>query len=104
MFRRHPRCTRTHTSFPTPTVFRSAGRAIGDELSGKLDWEHGREQSRAAERTAVGQLEDYGARVRDDWRGARINLCGISSTSTNGISGAMTNWLRAAEAKIGGAA
>jgi hypothetical protein len=81
-----------------------AVRAIGYEMSGKTDWEHGREQSRAAARSAVAQLEDYGARVRDDWRGARITLCGISSTSTGGIRGAIMNWLRAAEAKIGGAA
>lgn len=81
-----------------------AVRAIGEECSRNTDWMDKREQSHAAARTAIRQLEDYGARVRDDWRGARISLCGISSTSTGGVRGAMMNWLRSAEAKIGGAA
>ncbi len=78
-----------------------AVRAIGEECSRNADWVNARERSHAAARSAVRQLEDYGARVRDDWRGARISLCGISSTSTGGVRGAIANWLRAAEAKIG---
>lgn len=81
-----------------------AVREISDECSSKADWMAAREQSHEAARTAVRQLEDYGATVRDDWRGGVLSLCGIRSTSTGGIRGAMTNWLRAAEAKIGDAA
>lgn len=83
-----------------------AVRAISEELRKVLDTVPyaSFEAFKAAHRAAERQLDDYGARIRDDWRGARITLCGISSSSTSGISGAMANWLRAAEAKIGGAA
>lgn len=74
-----------------------AVRAIKDELRGKLDAldYNDREQFKFARAAAERQLEDYGA---------RIALCGISSSSTSGIGSAMGNWLRAAQAKIGGAA
>ena len=83
-----------------------AVRAISVELKKTLDTVPyaSFDEFKAAHRAAERQLEDYGARIRDDWRGARINLCGIQSSSTGGIHGAMMNWLRAAEAKIGGAA
>ena len=83
-----------------------AVRAISEELKKTLDTVPyaSFEEFKAALRAAERQLEDYGARIRDDWRGARINLCGIQSSGTGGIHAAMSNWLRAAEAKIGGAA
>lgn len=80
-----------------------AVRAISEELKGKLDaLPYGRfDESKSARRNAVCQLEDYGFRVRDDWRGTRLGILGIHSTCTGGVQGAMRNWLRAAEAKIG---
>lgn len=82
-----------------------AVRAICEELKRTLDTVPyaSFDEFKAAHRKAERQLEDYGAKIRDDWRGARINLCGISSSSTGGLHGSMTNWLRAAEAKIGDA-
>lgn len=62
------------------------------------------EQFRAAARTATAQLNGFGFTVRDDYRGAAISFGGIRATSTANIGRAMTNWLRAAEAKIGAAA
>lgn len=58
----------------------------------------------AAHHLAINKLEEHGFRVREDWRGARIGNLGIHSSCTGGLLGAMGNWLRAAEAKIGGAA
>ena len=83
-----------------------AVRAISAELEATLNIipYASFEEFKAAHRTATRSLEDYGARIRDDWRGARINLCGIQSSGTGGVHGAMMNWLRAAEAKIGSAA
>lgn len=62
------------------------------------------DQFKAAARSAEAKLSDYGFRITDDYRGAYISLHGIRSGSTAGIGGAMTNWLRAAEKKIGDAA
>ena len=47
-------------------------------------------------------MEDHGARISDRWDGARINLGGITATSTIGVAGALQNWLAAAARKLPG--
>lgn len=42
----------------------------------------------------------YKARISDSWNGARVNILGITSTSTSGLSGAFTNWLAAARRRV----
>lgn len=41
-----------------------------------------------------------GARTGNDWRGVTIRMAGIRATSTGGISGALHNWIMAAQRKI----
>lgn len=52
------------------------------------------------ERVKADLVEGHGAHVNDSWDGARVRLAGITSTSTSGVHGALTNWLRAAVARI----
>lgn len=58
---------------------------------------------RAAQRTAGDRvlhcLQGIGGVIHDDWRGHSIRLAGIRSSSTNGLQGALDNWLRKASAK-----
>lgn len=48
------------------------------------------------ERLAARLEEKVAARITDRWDGARVRICGIASTSTTGISGALHNWIAAA--------
>lgn len=41
-----------------------------------------------------------GARTSNDWQGAAIRMAGIRATSIGGISGALHNWITAAQRKI----
>lgn len=45
---------------------------------------------------------DVNARITGSSSDARVRICGITSTSTCGISGALHNWLRAAEKRLEG--
>lgn len=56
---------------------------------------------RTAATTAIGeQLKArFGARIRDDWNGARLAMAGVTCTCTAGLSGAFTNWISAARRK-----
>lgn len=55
---------------------------------------------RAADHAIADQLKTkFGARIRNDWNGARVSMAGVSSTSTAGLGGALTNWLSAARRK-----
>lgn len=45
---------------------------------------------------ALAALDAIGAKVRDRYDGVTIRHCGISSSSTSGLPGALQNWLRAA--------
>ena len=56
---------------------------------------HRREQ--AAELLGQHLRAEYGARISDRWDGARISMLGVTSTSTSGLPGAMTNWCAAAD-------
>ncbi len=40
------------------------------------------------------------ARINQQWSGSRVRIAGISASSTSGFSGALTNWLRAAEKRV----
>ena len=57
-----------------------------------------------ATRAALSELADLGFSIRDDAYAFAIRLGGLRAESTSGVLGAMTNWLRAAETKIRGAA
>lgn len=57
------------------TIFRAAVRALGDELRALPDR----------------------PRLRDEWNGASIAMLGIRSSSTVGLSGALSNWLARVE-------
>ena len=55
-------------------------------------------------RAALGELaaqltETVGAKVNDRWDGAKVRIAGISSSSTSGLGGALSNWLAAARKK-----
>ncbi|MBB5987412.1 hypothetical protein [Sphingobium lignivorans] len=51
---------------------------------------------KAVDKMSTDALTSAGAAVTSDWRGAAIRLAGVRSTSTCGLRGAMTNWLRLA--------
>ncbi|TPW33226.1 hypothetical protein FJU08_01280 [Martelella alba] len=56
---------------------------------------------RAAAQQAFAALEaEAGAQTADNWNGAMIRLCGIRSTSTSGVAGALNNWIKAAKLKL----
>lgn len=42
---------------------------------------------------------EFGAKVREDWNGARVSLAGVASSSTAGLEGAVGNWIAAARRK-----
>lgn len=42
----------------------------------------------------------FDARIKDDWQGAAVKIAGIRSTSTQGLWGAVRNWLAAADKRI----
>ena len=44
---------------------------------------------------------EFGAKVREDWNGARVSLAGVVSSSTSGVEGAVGNWIVAARRKEG---
>lgn len=54
---------------------------------------------------ALGQdlARQLDARITERWDGARVRICGISASSTSGLSGALQNWLVAAEKRVRGA-
>lgn len=43
---------------------------------------------------------EFGASINDRWDGASVRLAGIRSSSTMGLSGALHNWLRAADQRL----
>lgn len=43
--------------------------------------------------------DTLGARIKDDWNGARVRIQGVQATSTSGLIGALRNWLAAVERK-----
>jgi len=43
---------------------------------------------------------DFGMAINDRWDGASVRLAGIRSSSTTGLSGALRNWLRAADQRL----
>lgn len=56
------------------------------------------------DRVAENLSARLGARISDRWDGARVRLAGVTATCTAGLSGALQNWMRAAERKIRDAA
>lgn len=42
----------------------------------------------------------FGARIGDRWDACRVNLAGVSASSTSGMASALRNWLRAAERRL----
>lgn len=44
---------------------------------------------------------EFGAKVREDWNGARVSLAGVTSSSTSGLECAVGNWIVAARRKEG---
>lgn len=55
-----------------------------------------------AEEATRAALDKAGAGILIDYRGATISLAGITSTSTMGLTGAVRNWRKAAEKRLGG--
>jgi hypothetical protein len=45
-------------------------------------------------------VADHKASIRDRFDGARVAFCGVASSSTSGVVGALNNWLTAARAKL----
>jgi hypothetical protein len=45
-------------------------------------------------------LEQQGARIKREWNGAQIRMCGLMARSTTGLLGALQNWRSQAEAKL----
>ncbi|ALJ14231.1 hypothetical protein [Sphingopyxis macrogoltabida] len=86
----------------------SAVRPIEDELRTQLRALHtGRYDAdgrRNATSAALDGLTKLGFTIVDNASVFAIRLGGLRAESTTGVLGAMTNWLRAAEAKIGAAA
>ena len=37
-------------------------------------------------------LEQQGARIKREWNGAQIRMCGLTARSTSGLLGALQNW------------
>lgn len=60
-------------------------------------WERRREVMR---QLAADLSADLGARIADDWRGARVRLAGVTATSTAGLAGALRNWCAGAARKL----
>ena len=60
----------------------------------------GHDSGLAELRRAVGKADPSGV-VTEDWHGAVVRACGIRATSTSGIKGAVSNWIRQVEAKSG---
>jgi hypothetical protein len=82
-------------------------RDIADSFSDKLGYDGSDgayDRGRQASASAKNQLEDFGFTVRDDYRGHAVSFGGVRATCTGGLLGAVQNWLRKAEAKIGDAA
>lgn len=52
--------------------------------------------------TALGEslARQLDARITVRWDSARVRICGISSSSTCGLAGALQNWLVAAEHRL----
>jgi len=42
---------------------------------------------------------ECGARIREDFNGVRVSMAGVTSTSTSGLPGALSNWTAAARRK-----
>jgi hypothetical protein len=83
-------------------------RVVGEvrgEIAGlpPYDWRRP-EPYRKAVADLVARLSRPGrkwpARIVERWDGARISLCGLSSTSTSGVGRAIRNWIDAAEARL----
>lgn len=83
---------------------RKIARELSDRLIANKTGPYDPDARRIATDAAVFAIEALGGVIRDDANVFALTLGGVRSTSTSGILGAMTNWLRAAEPKIGGAA
>lgn len=80
-------------------------RLVEEELAGLRmvgpadvnDWDAAGERRPTALNVAMPRLaRTAGAVVTEAWDGASIRCCGIRSTSTSGVEGALSNWLVAA--------
>ena len=81
-------------------------RSISDEHAERCsevrrgpDW--GTDRIRSFDRYAEGQLVDFGFSARYNFTAFFISFGGVRASSTSGIAGAMTNWIKAAERRIG---
>jgi hypothetical protein len=81
------------------TVLREADAAVGPfDYSDMSGW-HARH--RAEMRCAITRLEEAAeAHIDEKWDGARVRICGIASSSTSGVHGALGNWLKAAAKRL----
>ena len=87
-----------------PEIIALVEQALADARDhvGPHDWNdktwHAR--NRAEYRALADRLTtECGARVREDSNGARVSMVGVASTSTAGLSGALSNWIVAARRK-----
>lgn len=76
-----------------------AERACGTYADDPANWHarHRHEMDVLARRLKT----EVGASINDRWDGANVRISGIRSTSTSGLAGALKNWLRAADARLG---
>lgn len=62
------------------------------------DWFAKRKEAMTALAARLEQM--VGAKIVDQYDGARCRIAGISSSSTTGIQGAVQNWLTAARKRV----
>jgi hypothetical protein len=88
---------------PKPSAIEAARAALAAvnliletnrRLDGMIDWPVVNRKFKAVER----ELVDAGFKVTSKWDGTTIAIGGFRSTSTTGLPGALSNWLRRAEA------
>lgn len=71
-----------------------------DARNGRDIMDQHRAHRAAAEELGAHLAATHGARISLGHDSNRITMHGISSTSTGGLKGAMTNWINAAEKRL----
>lgn len=74
--------------------------AATDHVQASTNYDAWRKAHREADAALASALVAAGATVRENWQGASVKLAGVRSTSTGGLRGATTNWLRAAQQRL----